>query len=70
MSKETKSLARDSLTTLIDEAIAKSPEFESKYNYWINERKQSPDMEWLLRQLRNVLGSDRLLEEVQKLSTK
>jgi hypothetical protein len=47
---------------LIKEALAKSPEFTEKMQYWVHKRKKQPDPDWILKQLAIVLGEDRVIE--------
>lgn len=46
-----------SLKELIRLASEKSPEFSKKYNYWIGYRRKAPELQWLMDELTQVLGT-------------
>lgn len=41
---------------LVKEASSKSPEFRSKWLYWVVQRNKQPDFEWLMNNLEEALG--------------
>jgi hypothetical protein len=50
------------LESLVKEASDKSHEFAFKYNYWVNTRKKTPNLEWLIPLLEKALGKEYVLE--------
>lgn len=44
------------LYELIEDALKVSPEFQSKMNYWVNQRKKTPETKWIISQLVEIYG--------------
>lgn len=53
----------DLTTRLITEAVIVSPVFEEKLAYWLR-RNKSPSQKWLMQELIEALGRDRMNLEV------
>lgn len=54
-----------SLRQLVGEASALNPRFKEKYAYWVRRRRVSAD--WLLPQLEQILGKDRIKAEISRI---
>ena len=48
------------LYELIEQALIKSPSFLIKFRYWVLNRKKTPQTYWLLVQLIEIYGIDKV----------
>jgi hypothetical protein len=55
-----------SIKELIQAAMKESPEFEFKYLYWTEQRRKTPDLDWLMSNLQEVLGVEYVREAAKK----
>lgn len=53
------------LDQLISEALEKSPEFKTKYEYWLFKRSKTPDVDWFLKNLVKALGEKKVKQAVK-----
>lgn len=56
----------EALYELIEDALKLSPEFQTKMNYWVNERKKTPDTKWIISQLVEIYGINTVTKKLVK----
>lgn len=50
----------ESLKQIIQEARETNPEFNKKYEYWVEKRLKAPTQKWLLKHLVESLGENKV----------
>lgn len=54
------------LKELVKEAINKDSSFAFKFDYWVNKRKKTPDLDWLMPLLETALGKQYVKQAAQE----
>ncbi len=62
--------SKNKLIELIQLACEESEDFKTKFEYWVIKRKKNPDSEWLLNQLKQALGPNKLEQALYKFRIK